>query len=159
VTSLVVAWQLLKKCPGNTLVTEEFTTPVNQQMEGIYNYCTRVLETLLQWTSAHRSCIHCFHTSIVHLFWSMYNAHIDNFPMTHFPAFIVYFLWSLQKRWLGVSLYMQLILSNIYIFKSLPSNSRFIYCNCLGLECRHLCHCPLVTIHIPLWQATGGLLP
>jgi hypothetical protein len=44
----------------------------------------------------------CLHTSIVCFLWSLYIAHINDFP-----AFIIYFSWSLQKRWTEVSLYLQ----------------------------------------------------
>jgi hypothetical protein len=40
-----------------------------------------------------------------------------------------------------------------------PSSNRFIYCNCLDLEGRHLHHCPLVTIHLLPQGAICGFLP
>jgi hypothetical protein len=61
---------------------------------------TELTYTVYSVSSIHCSRMHCFHASVIHLLWSLYIAHINNFP-----AFILYVMLSLQKMWIDVSLY------------------------------------------------------
>jgi hypothetical protein len=58
----------------------------------------RRFNIILQWNLSPYK--HCLHASIIHFLWSLYITHINNFP-----AFILNFPWSVEKRWTEVSLY------------------------------------------------------
>jgi hypothetical protein len=45
-------------------------------------WSTGLLQRDYSETSIHRSHMHCFHSSIIHFLWSLYIAHISNFPAT-----------------------------------------------------------------------------
>jgi hypothetical protein len=69
-------------------------------LETSYAVFAQIRLMLYSETSLHRSHMHFFHASIIHFFWSLYIACINNFS-----TFIVYFSQPLQKQWTEVSLY------------------------------------------------------